>query len=492
MSVGGSGVGLLRAGGGGGVATLPGCCWKSPSGCVCWGTPPPGGAANPAGPVGPVVAGGSDGPCETLSPIFHKNLDPLEHSVLDHAGPAGRHIDVGPVGPFMTLLSSDCHLADPAGPYVGGGLVGPDDSFKVLEPLEHSVLDHADPAGQHVAVGPIGQFRTLFSSDCHPVGPAGPYVAEGPVGPDELLKVLEPLEHSVLDHADPAGQHAVVQDVLEPLEHSVLDTALDCRPMEGITVLEPLKHSVLDMTLDGGHLEEMSDWEPLAPSLLDVTLDGLHMEGIPDPEPLENSVLMMALDSGLTEGMSHLEPLEHSVLNAALERPALGVSLDSGPTEWVSCPEPLEQWVLDSSLATQPVGCVIENVLDWEPLRNPATSYTLDSRLMEGITNLERTALWMSLDSRPTEGAPCREPLEQSVLRSSLAARSVEGVAEKVSDRKPVINPVQNINPYGRPVDGIAYPEYLTPAVSLDSRFSTGMLQAKPLPMLVQQISLVA
>ena len=31
---------------------------------------------------------------------------------------------------------------------------------------------------------------------------------------------------------------------------------------------------------------------------------------------------------------------------------------------------------------------------------------------MEGITNPERTALGVSLDSGPTEGAPCREPLE--------------------------------------------------------------------------------
>ena len=74
---------------------------------------------------------------------------------LDHGGPAGRHIAVGPVDPFRTLSSSDCHPAGPASLYVAGGPVGPDDSFKVLELLEHSVLDHADPAGQHVAVGPV-------------------------------------------------------------------------------------------------------------------------------------------------------------------------------------------------------------------------------------------------------------------------------------------------------------------------------------------------
>ena len=97
----------------------------------------------------------------------------------------------------------------------------------------------------------------------------------------------------------------------------------------------------------------------------------------------------------------------------------------------------------------------MENVLDWKPLRNPATSYDLDSGPIEGITNLERSALGVSLDSGPTEGAPCLEPLEQSVLSSLLAARPVEGVAEKVSDRKPVINPVQNINPDGRHMEGL-------------------------------------
>ena len=113
-----------------------------------------------------------------FQPAQISSLDPLEHSVLDYPGPDGRHVVVGPVGPFRTLSSSDCHPAGPAGPYVAGGPVGPDDSFNVLEPLEHSVLDQADPAGQHAAVG------TLCPSDCHPAGPADPYVAGGPVGPD--------------------------------------------------------------------------------------------------------------------------------------------------------------------------------------------------------------------------------------------------------------------------------------------------------------------
>ena len=112
----------------------------------------PFGTVNPAGPDGPVVAGGPIGPCGTSSPLFHEVLGPLEHSVLDHAGPAGRHVAVGPVGPLRTLSPSDCHPAGPAGPHVAGGPVGPDGMLKVLEPLEHSVLDHADPAGQHAVI----------------------------------------------------------------------------------------------------------------------------------------------------------------------------------------------------------------------------------------------------------------------------------------------------------------------------------------------------
>ena len=208
---------------------------------VLAGGSPLAGAVNPAGPDGPVVAGGPVGPCETPSPSFCGTLEPLEHSVLIHADLAGQHAAVG------TLSPSDCYPAGPAGPYVAGGPVGPDVLFKILEPLEHSVLDHADPAGQHVAVG------TLSPSDCYPAGPAGPYVAGGPVGPDDYLQVLEPLEHSVLDHADPAGQHADVQDTVKSLEHSVLQTILDGRPMEGKTCPELLECTLklLDTTLDG-------------------------------------------------------------------------------------------------------------------------------------------------------------------------------------------------------------------------------------------------
>ena len=86
----------------------------------------PTGGSSPVGPMnpaGPVIAGGPIGPGGTLSQFIHEVMEPLEHSVLDHAGPAGRRVAVGPVGPFGTLFPSDCHPAGPAGPYDAGALL---------------------------------------------------------------------------------------------------------------------------------------------------------------------------------------------------------------------------------------------------------------------------------------------------------------------------------------------------------------------------------
>ena len=118
----------------------------------------------------------------------------------------------------------------------------------------HTVRIHADPAGQDAsAVG------TPSPSDCYPAGPAGPYVAGGLVGPDDYLQALELCEQLVLDHADPAGQHAVDLDTAESLEYSVVENILDGRPLEGITCPELLEYSLrlLDATLDGGLVEKI-------------------------------------------------------------------------------------------------------------------------------------------------------------------------------------------------------------------------------------------
>ena len=52
----------------------------------------------------------------------------------------------------------------------------------------------------------------------------------------------------VLDHADPAGQHAVIQDTVDSFEHPRMlpDTSLDSGLMAGMSSPEPLEQSVLN------------------------------------------------------------------------------------------------------------------------------------------------------------------------------------------------------------------------------------------------------
>ena len=144
---------------------------------------------------------------------------------------------------------------------------------------------------------------------------------------DDYLQVLEPFEQLVLDHADPAGQHVVIQDTVKSLEHP---------PM------------LPDTTLDGGLVEKISDWEPAASPVPDTTLDGQLMEGT---TYLEHSALGVSLDSGLMAGMSSLEPLEQSVLNTLL--------------------------------VTRPGKVIMEEISDWEPVAHRVPDTTLDGRLMD-------------------------------------------------------------------------------------------------------------
>ena len=137
---------------------------------------------------------------------------------------------------------------------------------------------------------------------------------------------------------------------------------------------------------------------------------------LPTLESSEHPVLEYADPVGQHDAdLDTAESLEYTVVENIL---------DGRPMEGVTCPERLEYSLrlLDATLD----GGLVERISEWEPLMNPAISYTLDSRPMEGITNLERSALGVYLDSRPTEGAPCLEPLEQSVLSLSLAVRPVE------------------------------------------------------------------
>ena len=174
----------------------------------------------------------------------------------------------------------------------------------------------------------------------------------GPVGPE----VIEPLELLVLDHADPAGQHAVIRNTMSLLEHPL------ARP---------------ESSLGDGLVERISDGEPEARQVPDATLDSQRREG-----------------------------------NTYLEHPAPGVSLDSGPMEGMSCLEPLEQLILHSLWISRPRKCVMKERSEWKPVINPVISYTLDGRPMEGTTYPEHLALGVSLYSRITEGALCLDPLE--------------------------------------------------------------------------------
>ena len=223
---------------------------------------------------------------------------------------------------------------------MAGGPVGPCEtpspsSEESQDPLEHAILIHADPAGQPAAVG------TLSPSDCYPAGPAGPCVAGGPVGPDAYLQVLEPLELLVLDHADPAGQHDVIQDTVISLEHPLM---------------------LPDMTLDDRLVEKISDWEPAGKSGSGhypgrSTYGGEYLPGAFGSGGV----------SGLMAGMSSLEPLEQLVLNLLLvARPGKGITKERS---------------------------------DWEPVVHPVPHISLDGRPMEGTTYLEHSALGLSLDS---------------------------------------------------------------------------------------------
>ena len=207
----------------------------------------------------------------------------------------------------------------------------------------------------------------------------------------------------VLDHADPAGQHAVIQDTMDSLEHSRIlpDTTLDGRLMEGTTYLE---HSVLGVSLDSGLMEGMLSLEPLEQSVLNTLLvarPGKSItEEISDWEPVAHPVPDTTLDSRPMEGTTYLE---HS---------ALGVSLDSGFMEGMSSLEPLEQSVLNTLLVARPGEGITEDISDWEPVAHPVPNTTLDGRLMEGTTYLEHSVLGVSLDSGLMEGMSSLEPLE--------------------------------------------------------------------------------
>ena len=108
------------------------------------------GTANPVGSDSPVVEGSPIGLCETLSPLFHDALGPLEHSVPDE-----------------TILGLD--LLEHSGLDHAETILG-------LDPLEHSGLEHAVPVGRHVAGGyaRVASFYSGVVNSQSTMTPGGP------------------------------------------------------------------------------------------------------------------------------------------------------------------------------------------------------------------------------------------------------------------------------------------------------------------------------
>ena len=84
------------------------------------------------------------------------------------------------------------------------------------------------------------------------------------------------------------------------------------------------------------------------------------------------------------------------------------------------------------------------------------------------------------LDSGLRAGMSSLEPLQQSVLNTSLVTRPQ--VEIRTSDWKPVINPVQDITPDGRPMEGTTYPEHPALGVSLDGGLMEGITRSVTRP----------
>ena len=111
---------------------------------------------------------------------------------------------------------------------------------------------------------------------------------------------------------------------------------------------------------------------------------------------------------------------------------------------------------------------------------NPVQDITPDCRPMEGTAYPEHSAPGASLDSGLRAGMSSLEPLQQSVLNTSLVAQTQ--VEIRTSDWKPVINPVQDITPDGRPMEETTYPEHPALGVSLDSGLREGITRSVTRP----------
>ena len=143
-------------------------------------------------------------------------LEPLEHSVTEQI------LDSRPVGGMTVLEPLEYSVMEIA---AGDGLIR---ELSIFDPLKHSVLQEASDVQPARVQSGLGPLEYSVPDVCLVI----------------RMTVSDPLELSGLDVMD-----GIVLDGGH-LNSSVWITALDDRPMAGITVLEPIKHSVLDVDMD--------------------------------------------------------------------------------------------------------------------------------------------------------------------------------------------------------------------------------------------------
>ena len=106
---------------------------------------------------------------------------------------------------------------------------------------------------------------------------------------------------------------------------------------------------------------------------------------------------------------------------------------------------------------------------------DPVGQYAVD---LDTAESLEYAVVENILDGRPMEGITCPELLEYSLRL--LDATLDGGLAERISEWKPVINPAISYTLDSQPMEGITYLEHSALGVSLDSGPTEGASCLEP------------
>ena len=262
-----------------------------------------------------------DGPAGRSSHA-EKTREPLQLMVHAQTDPAGQ-----------LSATSDCK----------GGPVGPDVYFTDPNLLTHVIRTPPDPDGQDATTGP-----------------AGPYVGGGTVGPVHGLLALESCEHLIPDHADPVVQHEAESDTAELLEYKVVENILDGRPTKGIAWTELLECSIrlLNSSLDGKLEEEISDWEPEASPMPETNLENGHMIMMLCSGPSEQSIPDSCLVARAVEDVMEEDLIHRPVLNPVQDNDPDGQLREVKVYENQSYVEKTEetQFCNDTGLSDQELG----------------------------------------------------------------------------------------------------------------------------------------